>query len=49
MPIPKPTPKEDQKSFMQRCTSDDVMVKEYPNKQQRIAVCFVQWRDAKIR
>jgi len=45
MPLPKPTPKEEQRDFMVRCIADDTMISEYPNKQQRLAVCYLQWRD----
>lgn len=38
MPIPKPKPYERMDEFMQRCMSDDKMVKEYETG-QRIAVC----------
>jgi len=43
MPIPQPKPKEDASAFMQRCMSDKVMQKEYPNTKQRAAICAVQW------
>ena len=45
MPLPKPKAEEAQRDFMIRCNSDDVMKKEYPNEQQRLAVCYVTWRD----
>ena len=45
MPLPNPKPGEDQKAYMNRCVSDPVMKKEYPNQQQRLAVCYTQWRD----
>lgn len=45
MPIPKPEYGENQRKFIQRCLSDDIMVKEYPNVDQRLAVCAVQWRN----
>lgn len=38
MPIPTPRDKEDQNEFMQRCMSDDKMIKEYPT-EQRAAIC----------
>ena len=44
MPIPKPTPIESRAEFLQRCLSDSVMKSEYPNVQQRIAVCAVQYK-----
>ena len=43
MPIPKPKPKEKRKDYVERCMSDEAMKTEYPNKQQRLAVCAVQW------
>lgn len=42
MPIPKPEYSENQRKFIQRCLVDDIMVKEYPNVDQRLAVCAVQ-------
>ena len=39
MPLPKPSKSEKQSEFIQRCMTDDVMVKEYPNKNQRLAIC----------
>ena len=44
MPIPTPKPTEDRKEFISRCLADPVMVKEYPNKDQRLAICAVQYR-----
>lgn len=38
MPIPKPTAKETESEFIQRCMSDEKMKEEYPA-QQRYAVC----------
>jgi hypothetical protein len=43
MPIPKAKPREKRKAYIDRCMSDEVMQKEYPNEQQRLAVCAVQW------
>jgi len=45
MPLPKPLKTEKQNEFIQRCMTDNVMVKEYPNKNQRLAVCSVIFRD----
>jgi hypothetical protein len=39
MPLPKPTPKENKKEFVMRCMSDETMVKEFPETDQRLAVC----------
>lgn len=44
MPLPKRTPTETQEKFMQRCMSNPTMVKEYPDKDQRLAVCAYQWK-----
>ena len=43
MPLPKRTPIETKEKFMQRCMSNPTMVKEYPDKDQRLAVCAKQW------
>jgi len=43
MPIPAPHKDEDKKDFMDRCMSDDVMVKEYPDNRQRYAICQTSW------
>ena len=47
MPLPRPTSEEKQKDFMSRCMSDSTMNTEYPRKDQRLAVCYIQWRDKK--
>jgi hypothetical protein len=39
MPIPKLLPREQSGEFVQRCIMDPVMVKEFPDINQRIAVC----------
>jgi hypothetical protein len=43
MPLPVPTPKESKNEFVARCMSDAKMQSEYPDTQQRIAVCIVQY------
>ncbi len=45
MPIPKPKFRESHQNFIQRCLADDIMNKEYPNVDQRLAVCAIQWRN----
>jgi hypothetical protein len=40
MPIPKPKPGEGEKDFISRCMADDVMRSEYPDEEQRAAVCY---------
>lgn len=45
MPIPKPSKGEKEKDFISRCMGSEVMVKEYPENDQRAAVCYSSWRD----
>ena len=45
MPLPKPRGSESRKDFMQRCMSDSVTVSEFPNRDQRLAVCSTQYRE----
>ena len=40
MPLPKRGEKEPRKDFMSRCMGDQVMNKEYPDQNQRAAVCM---------
>lgn len=47
MPLPKPKAGEKQKDFMQRCISDPTMNTEFPKEDQRVAICYNQWRDKK--
>lgn len=42
MPIPKPEKKEDRQKFVARCMGNETMKKEYPDNQQRIAICLGQ-------
>lgn len=43
MPIPTPRPTEKKKEFLERCMSDEIMTAEYTDKEQRYAVCNVQF------
>lgn len=45
MPHPKPNPEDTLDAFMHRCLEDDTMVQEYPNEQQRLALCARQWKE----
>lgn len=45
MPIPKPRDDESQDEFIERCMGDDVMNEEYPDRDQRYAICMTRWRD----
>ena len=42
MPIPKPEDNENTQKFVSRCMSNETMKKDYPDSQQRIAVCLSQ-------
>lgn len=42
MPIPKKRKDEDKQAFVSRCMGDSVMKKDYPNNQQRVAICLDQ-------
>jgi hypothetical protein len=44
MPIPSRKDNEDKQKFVSRCMSDEVMKKDYPNTQQRVAICLGQTR-----
>jgi hypothetical protein len=44
MPMPKPNKNESKKAFLSRCMSDSIMNKEYPDTNQRYAVCNQQSR-----
>ena len=45
MPIPKPKKNEDKDTFLERCMGNDTMVEEYPDEDQRYAICNSQWKD----
>ena len=48
MPIPKPDSNEKSKDFVARCMNSEAMQKEYPDEQQRIAVCLGQTKSSLI-
>jgi hypothetical protein len=43
MPLPTPNSDESKNEFIARCISDAKTQSEYPDAQQRIAVCIVQY------
>jgi len=43
VPLPEPTEAEDRNAFLNRCMRDDAMRDEYPDTDQRFAVCQSQW------
>lgn len=48
MPMPKPNQDESQQDFIGRCLGDSTMLDDYPEQDQRLAVCFGQWNDNKM-
>lgn len=48
MPIPEPKPGESEKEFISRCMSDEIMRGEYPDEQQRAAICHQQFETTVI-
>lgn len=47
MPIPKPKPNEQRDAFIGRCMADSKMNQEYPEADQRAAICNTSWKDSK--
>jgi len=47
MPIPKPKKDEKVSIFITRCMANETMQKEYPDKGQRAAVCYAEYRKEK--
>ena len=47
MPLPKPHKDEKEKDFITRCMGDEAMNSEFPENEQRAAVCHQQWRDSR--
>ena len=45
MPLPKPKPDEERSEFIPRCMSSQIMEDEFPDSDQRVAVCSQLWRD----
>lgn len=45
MPIPSPRKEESQDDFVSRCVGNSTMVKDFPDQEQRLAVCFDSFRD----
>ncbi len=44
MPLPKPKPNESQNNFIGRCVADPIMEREFPRQDQRLIICYVQFR-----
>lgn len=45
MPLPTPNSGEQQDHFVSRCMSDEEAMEDFPDREQRLAVCFRQWRE----
>lgn len=45
MPIPQPNKTENKKEFVMRCMSDETMNKEFPDTDQRLAVCSTTYEE----
>lgn len=43
MPIPTPSSGETQDEFIARCMDNSTMVSEYPDEEQRYAICQSAW------
>ena len=44
MPLPKPRSDESQDEFISRCMGNDTMLADFPEQDQRAAVCYAQFR-----
>lgn len=40
MPLPKPGNDEEKEDFVSRCMDDEIMKEEYPDPEQRVAICY---------
>jgi len=49
MPIPSRHQKEDKQKFVSRCMGDKVMKKDYPDTNQRVAICLSQTKKKKSK
>ena len=48
MPIPQPNKRENKQEFVIRCMGDDTMNKEFPDTDQRLAVCSSTYEESKL-
>jgi hypothetical protein len=46
MPLPSPKPDEIEEEWIARCMGSEPMQEEFPDNDQRLAVCYTKWRDA---
>jgi uncharacterized protein len=45
MPLPKPSSGESRDDFIRRCSGDDKVINEFPDGDQRVAVCISQYNE----
>jgi len=45
MPLPQPQPMQSKDKFIEYCMSDEMMIADYKNRDQRFAVCNKQWEN----
>jgi hypothetical protein len=45
MPLPKPSKKESESEFVNRCMGDEIMNKDYKDQKQRVAICYSQYKN----
>jgi len=44
VPLPSPRKNEDKNRFINRCMESETMKREFPDTDQRVAVCHDRWR-----
>ena len=44
MPLPTPTEGENEQAFISRCMANETALEDFPDQEQRAAVCYRQWR-----
>lgn len=47
VPLPKPSDIETDSEFISRCMSDEIMIDDFPEEDQRLAVCNAQWDESR--
>lgn len=49
MPLPEPKADETQQEFVSRCMENPTAKSDFPNANQRVAVCYAQYENVKKR
>lgn len=49
MPLPTPNNKEKRSDFISRCISSEVIKKDFKTQDQRVAVCYSQYKKGKSK